>query len=102
MTDSKAQSINCLEAWVAATEGDSDTLIRPLCILQGCRSTGPAHLRGRDWHATLTRAGLDGLRPDEQCVQVPTLTGDALNAFALHAESQDQTARHSSGSSLRS
>ncbi|MFJ8941090.1 hypothetical protein ACIRL0_36150 [Streptomyces sp. NPDC102365] len=91
VTDSKAQSINCLEAWVSSSGGDSDTLIRPLRILQGLRSTGPAHLRGKDWHATLTRAGLDGLRPDAQFVQVLALTGDALHALALHAESQHQT-----------
>ncbi|MFD5272055.1 hypothetical protein [Streptomyces sp. NPDC058335] len=102
VTDSKAQSINCLEAWVAASGGDSDTLIRPLRILQGLRSTGPAHLRGRDRHATLTHAGLEVLRPDEQFVQVLTLTGDALNALARHAQPQHRTTRHSPGSSLRS
>ncbi|MEU1853880.1 hypothetical protein ABZ499_32640 [Streptomyces sp. NPDC019990] len=52
VTDSKAQSINCLEAWVSSSGGDSDALIRPLRVLQGLRSTGPAHLRGKDWHAT--------------------------------------------------
>ncbi|WP_371558465.1 hypothetical protein OG416_35650 (plasmid) [Streptomyces longwoodensis] len=90
VTDSKAQSINCLEAWVSSSGGDSDALIRPLRVLQGLRSTGPAHLRGKDWHATLTRAGLDALRPDEQFVQVLTLTGDALSALAQHAESQHE------------
>jgi hypothetical protein len=93
VTDSKAQSINCLEAWVSSSGADSDTLIRPLRVLQGLRSTGPAHLRGKDWHATLTRAGLDGLRPDEQFVQVLTMTGDALNALAQHAESQHQASQ---------
>lgn len=93
VTDSKAQSINCLEAWVTSSGGDSDMLIRPLRVLQGLRSTGPAHLRGKDWHATLTRAGLDALRPDEQFVQVLTLTGDALRALAQHAESQHQASQ---------
>ncbi|AEY94130.1 hypothetical protein SHJG_8867 [Streptomyces hygroscopicus subsp. jinggangensis 5008] len=93
VTDSKAQSINCLEAWVSSSGADSDTLIRPLRVLQGLRSTGPAHLRGKDWHATLTRAGLDGLRPDEQFVQVLTLTGGALSALAQHAESQHQASQ---------
>ncbi|MDQ0784507.1 hypothetical protein QFZ64_000004 [Streptomyces sp. B3I8] len=93
VTDTKAQSINCLEAWVSSSGGDNDTLIRPLRVLQGLRSTGPAHLRGKDWHATLTRAGLDALRPDEQFVQVLTLTGDALSALAQHAESQHQSSQ---------
>ncbi|MEU6324629.1 hypothetical protein [Streptomyces sp. NPDC047009] len=91
VTDPKALGINCLEAWVISSGEDSDTLIRPLRLLQGLRSTGPAHLRGKDWHATLTRAGLDGLRPDEQFVQVLTLTGDALRALAQHAETQHQS-----------
>ncbi|MFF8604119.1 hypothetical protein ACF065_34010 [Streptomyces sp. NPDC015232] len=88
VTDSKATSINCLESWVTATGGDSETLIRPLRLLQGLRSTGPAHLRGKDWHATLTRAGLDTMSPDQQFVQVLALTGDALGALAEHAEAR--------------
>ncbi len=93
VTDVRAQSIKCLETWVSSSGGDSDTLIRPLRVLQGLRSTGPAHLRGKDWYATLTRAGLDALRPDEQFVQVPTLTGDALSALAQHAEAQHQASQ---------
>ncbi|MCF2434317.1 hypothetical protein LV779_02760 [Streptomyces thinghirensis] len=93
VTDVKAQSISCLETWVSSSGGDSDALIRPLRILQGLRSTGPAHLRGKGWHATLTRAGLDALRPDEQFVQVLTLTGDALSALAQHAEVQHQASQ---------
>ncbi|MEW2173267.1 hypothetical protein AB0935_25585 [Streptomyces sp. NPDC007027] len=90
--DSKATSINCLEAWATSTGGDSETLIRPLRLLQGLRSAGPAHLRGKDWHATLTRAGLDEMSPDQQFVQVLALTGNALNALAEHAEAQQSTA----------
>ncbi|MFE0606702.1 hypothetical protein ACFW2T_32600 [Streptomyces sp. NPDC058892] len=88
VSDSKATSINCLEAWATSTGGDSDILIRPLRLLQGLRSTGPAHLRGKDWHATLTRAGLSEMSPDQQFVRVLALTGDALEALAQHAQAQ--------------
>ncbi|MGW2564376.1 hypothetical protein ACWCXB_35280 [Streptomyces sp. NPDC001514] len=36
----------------------------------------------------MTRASLDGLKPDEQFVRLLTSTGDALDATAQHAEAQ--------------
>lgn len=49
---------------------------------QGLRSTGVAHPHSKDWQATLVRAGLDKLQPDEQFVKVLVLTADALHGLA--------------------
>lgn len=89
-SDPKAPTINALEAWVKVTGGDPDVLTAPLRILQGLRSAGAAHSRTRDWKATLTRAGLDSLTPDEQCARLLTATADVLEALAQHADGQPE------------
>ncbi|MFF4827930.1 hypothetical protein ACFY20_34060 [Streptomyces sp. NPDC001312] len=80
--DPKGTTINCIEAWVKKLGEDPTPLISPLRLLQGLRSTGVAHPRGKDWQATLVRAGLDELQPDEQFVKVVELTAGALDALA--------------------
>ncbi|MEV6808917.1 hypothetical protein [Streptomyces sp. NPDC051129] len=80
--DPKGTTINCIEAWVKELGEDPVPLISPLRLLQGLRSTGVAHPRSKDWQATLVRAGLDKLQPDEQFVRVLVLTADALNGLA--------------------
>ncbi|MFJ1886729.1 hypothetical protein [Streptomyces sp. NPDC088137] len=68
--DPKGTTINCIEAWVKKLDEDPVPLISPLRLLQGLRSTGVARARSKDWQATLVRAGLDTLQPDEQFVKV--------------------------------
>jgi hypothetical protein len=96
VSDPKAASINCLDAWVTTSSANSEDLIGPLRLLQGLRSTGSAHARGRNWNATLVRAGLDSLRPDQQFIQLLDLTAAALNGLAELAESQRQPDRNTS------
>lgn len=84
--DPKGTTINCIEAWVKKLGEDPTPLISPLRLLQGLRSTGVAHPRGKDWQVTLVRAGLDELQPDEQFVKVVELTADALDALAELAD----------------
>ncbi|WP_042380150.1 hypothetical protein [Streptacidiphilus melanogenes] len=96
VSDPKAASINCLDAWVTASSSDNENLIGPLRLLQGLRSTGSAHARGKNWNATLVRAGLENLRPDQQFIQILDLTAAALNGLAELAESQGQPEGNSS------
>lgn len=84
--DANGQSINCLQDWVADCGADTEKLISPLRLLQGLRSTGAAHARGSGWDKTLTRAGLNGLGPNELFIQVLALATDALNGLADLAE----------------
>lgn len=87
--DPKGTTINCIEAWAKEFDIDAVPLISPLRLLQGLRSTGVAHPRSKDWQATLVRAGLDKLQPDEQFVKVLVLTADALNGLAELADAQE-------------
>ncbi|NUK52676.1 hypothetical protein HRW14_20820 [Streptomyces lunaelactis] len=96
-SDPKAETINCLEAWVKSTGGDPDVLTAPLRVLQGMRSSGPAHARTRGWKATLTRAGLDNLKPDEQFARLLAATADVLEALAQHANAQPEPAGPKAG-----
>jgi hypothetical protein len=88
--DTTAATINCIDGWVKHTNGNPDTLVGPLRLLQGLRSNGAAHARTKNWAAILTRADLDKLKPDEQFVRLVTSTSDALEALANHAEAQAQ------------
>lgn len=65
---------------------DPTPLISPLCLLQGLRSAGAAHPRGKDRQATLVRAGSDEPQPDEQFVKAVELTADAFDALAELAD----------------
>ncbi|MFJ6122823.1 hypothetical protein [Streptomyces sp. NPDC092129] len=90
--DATAATINCIDGWVKHTNGDSDSLVGPLRLLQGLRSNGAAHARTKNWSAILTRAGLAELKRDEQFVWLVSSTVDALEALAAHAEAQAQPA----------
>ncbi|MEZ0070092.1 hypothetical protein ABIA32_006144 [Streptacidiphilus sp. MAP12-20] len=90
VSDPKAASINCLDAWVTTSDADGEDLIGPLRLLQGLRSTGSAHARGKNWNTTLVRAGLESLRPDQQFIQILGRTAAALMGLAELAEGQRQ------------
>lgn len=64
-------------------------LVSALRLLQGLRSTGVAHPRSKDWQATLVRAGMDRLQPDEQFVKVVELTAGALATLADLADEHE-------------
>ncbi|WP_241197479.1 hypothetical protein [Streptomyces sp. ADI91-18] len=87
--DPKGTTLNCLDAWARSTGADSEPLIAPLRLLQGLRSTGVAHPRDKDWAATLVRAGLETMKPDDQFVELVNRTADALEALAQLAEAQN-------------
>lgn len=90
-------TINCIGGWVKHTNGDPDTLVDPLRLLQNLRSNGVAHARTKKWPAILHQAGLDTLGPDEQFVQLIGRTADALEALASHAEAQTASGPSSEG-----
>ncbi|WKX72160.1 hypothetical protein [Streptomyces sp. XD-27] len=88
VTERSMASLNCLDAWVKSTSGDPNVLVEPLRVLQRLRSAGAAHARGTNWDATLASAGLAGLKPDEQFLEVLSRTAGALRALADHACAQ--------------
>jgi len=82
-------SINCLQKIVEKLGGDTGALIDPLRQLQSLRSTGSAHMKGSNFAAALTSAGLASMTPDKQFEQILHRVTEALLGLVELFDSED-------------
>ena len=84
-----AASINCLQKIVEKLGGDTGALIDSLRQLQNLRSTGSAHMKGSNFAAALTSAGLASMTPDRQFAQILHRVIEAMLGFVELFDSED-------------
>lgn len=77
-----APSIKCLQRIVEKLGGDTSELIDPLRQLQSLRSTGSAHMKGSNFAAALTTAGVASMTPDKQFERILHRVTDAVQGLA--------------------